>query len=88
MFWTTLDHMSRLLARIIVLSAAISTVGESRLDSEDSASGATSTESVAEILSQPLTRESYGTPPRTCLSREQIRRMEVIDESAVMFYWS
>ena len=80
--------MSRLLARIIVLFAVISIAGESRLYTEDSTSEADSTESVAAILSQPLPRESYGTPPRTCLSREQIRRMEVIDESAVMFYWS
>ena len=80
--------MSRLLARIIVLFAVISIAGESRLYAEDSASEADSTESVAAILSQPLPKESYGTPPRTCLSREQIRRMEVIDESAVMFYWS
>ena len=87
-FWITLDHMSRLLARIILFSSAFFIVADTKPYNDEGAVKADSAESVATILSQPLPKESYGTPPRTCLSREQIRRMEVIDESAVMFYWS
>ena len=87
-FRINLNRMSRFLVGTFALAFVFSIEANGATSLDNPTPQSIPKETVAAILTQPLPRESYGVPSRTCLSREQIRRMEVIDESAVMFFWS